>query len=118
MTRVASRGGFALVELLIVVMLIGMAGAAAVTVVNATAVRARRAGLEGRQASVVVRVASRARAGPAPMDSMTRHLSVLGQSFEATVVRRDNLLPGAMEIRVVAGQGRPALVLEAPRLAP
>jgi hypothetical protein len=42
----------------------------------------------------------------------------MNEAIEATMIRRDNLLPGAIEIRVVAGHARPTLVFETPRLVP
>ncbi len=113
-----ASGGFALVEVLIVISLIGIAAAAAVTVVQATTGHARHASRLGRQATVAVRVASQARAGLEPADSVTSRLVIMGEAFEATMVRRDSLLPGAIEIRVVADGDRPVLVFETPRLDP
>lgn len=110
--------GFALVEALIVITLIGIAAAAAVTVVQATTGHARSASRLGRQATVAVRVAGRTRAGLEPADSVTSRFTIMSEAIEATMIRRDSLLPGAIEIRVVAGHTRPTLVFETPRLAP
>lgn len=113
-----TRSGFALADVLVVITLIGIAAVAAVTALHATAGQARQASRLGRQATVAVRVASRLRAGLELADSVTSRMTIVGESFEATIVRHDSLLAGAIEIRVVAGFDRPALVFEPPRLAP
>ncbi len=118
MSRLFSRRGFALVELLIVLTLMGVAGMAAVVVGHATVRQARRAGLAGRQASVAVQLMGRVRAGLLTADSGAVRLTASGESFEVMYVHRDSLLPGAIEIHVMAGPDSRALDLEAPRLAP
>jgi type II secretory pathway pseudopilin PulG len=112
------RLGFAFVELLLVITLLGIAGVAAVAVGHATVGEARRAGLSGRQASVAVQVMDQLRAGLVTADSGTVLLSSSGESFEVTFIRRNDLLAGAIEIRVVARSGSRAFVLDAPRLIP
>ncbi len=118
MSELFSRRGFALVELLIVLTLLSFAGVASVVVGHATARQARRAGLTGRQASVAIQLMGRVRAGLLTADSGAVRLTSSGELFEVTYVHRDDLLPGAIEIRVGAGAGRRALEFDAPRLAP
>lgn len=118
MNRPGSSRGFALVELLIVLTLLSAAGVAAVVVGHATARQARLAQLTGRQASVAIQLVGRVRAGLLTADSGAVRLTVNGESFEAMYVHRDDLLPGAIEIRVMAGPGSRALHLVAPALAP
>lgn len=110
--------GFALVELLIVITLLGIAGVAAVVVGRATLLVSRRAGLSGRQATVAVQLMDRMRAGLVTADSGTILLTASGESFESTFIRRDNLLPGAIEIRIMSESGSRAYVLDAPRHIP
>ncbi|TFG63032.1 MAG: type II secretion system protein [Gemmatimonadales bacterium] len=123
LSRVAGRRGFdhrgfALVELLIVITLLGIAGVAAVVVGRATLLVSRRAGLSGRQATVAVQLMDRMRAGLVTADSGTILLTASGESFESTFIRRDNLLPGAIEIRIMSESGSRAYVLDAPRHIP
>lgn len=118
MNRLFSRHGFALVELLIVLTMLSLAGVAAVTVGHATARQARQAGLTGRQASVAVQLMGRVRAGLLTADSGTVRLMASGESFEVVYIHRDDRLPGAIDIRVLAAPGGRSLDLDAPRLAP
>ena len=112
------RLGFALVELLIVITLLGIAGVVAVTVGHATVREARRAGLSGRQASVAVQLIGRMRAGLVTADSGAIFLTSSGEPFEGMFIRRNDILAGAIEIRVVAVSGGRVFVLDAPRLLP
>ena len=110
--------GFAFVELLIVITLLGIAVVAAVAVGHATALESRRAALSGRQGSVAVQLMDRIRTGLVETDSGTILLTSSGESFEATYTRRDDLLSGAIEIRIVSESGSRAFMLDAPRLIP
>ncbi len=110
--------GFAFVELLIVITLLGIAVVAAVAVGHATALESRRAALSGRQGSVAVQLMDRIRTGLVATDSGTILLTSSGESFEATYTRRDDLLSGAIEIRIVSESGSRAFMLDAPRLIP
>ncbi len=115
---VFDRLGFAFVELLIGITLLGIAGVAAVTVGHATVGEARRARLSGRQASVAVQLMGRMRAGLVIPDSGAIIMTSSGESFEASFIRRNEFLSGAIEIRVVSLSGGRAFVLDALRLVP
>lgn len=112
------RRGFAFVELLIVITLLGIAGVAAVVVGHATILESHRASAAGRQASVAVQLMDQIRAGRLAVDSGSIRLTSFDESYEATFIRRDSLLPGAIEIRVRALTESRTYVLDAPRLIP
>jgi type II secretory pathway pseudopilin PulG len=116
--RGSGEKGFAFVELLFVISLLGIAGVAAVVAGHATVRRSRQAGLSGRSASVAVQLIDRIRTGLVTEDSGAIFLTSNGETFEATFWRRDDLLPGAIAIRVASVSGGRSLDLDVPVLVP
>ena len=115
--RDAARG-FALVEVLFVVLLLSLAGAASTVMVRTAAMRGERARLDGRQAAVAIRLLDQLDAGLVMRDSAVVKFVAGGEEFEASLTARDTNLAGAVEIRV-AGQGAARdLVLDAPLVIP
>ncbi|MDH3298825.1 MAG: type II secretion system GspH family protein [Gemmatimonadota bacterium] len=109
--------GYALIELLLVITLIGFAGAAVVTTGRATSLEARTAVSEGRRAMVAVRALSLVRTGLVTADSGSVRLVAGGEPFDATYIHRDGVLAGGVELRI-EGPGRRVLVFDVPLIAP
>jgi len=116
--RGSGEQGFAFVELLFVISLLGIAGVASVVTGHATVKRSRQAGLSGRSASVAVQLIDRIRTGLITEDSGAIILTSNGETFEATFSHRDDLLPGAIAIQVVSVSGSRSLDFDVPVLVP
>ena len=118
MRKPTSGPGFALPELLLIVVLLGLAGAASIVLVRTSALRHRRALTDGRQASVAVRALDLLSAGLAQPDTGTVRVVSGGQEFDVQLITGDSILAGAIEIRVVGSRAGPELALDVPRLSP
>ena len=110
--------GFALAEVLLVVLLLGLAGAASIVLVRTAAMRGKRARLDGRQAAVAIRLLDQLAAGLVTRDSAVVRLVAGGQEFEVSLTAQDTILAGAFEIRVGGQSAGSDLVLPAPVLIP
>ena len=112
------RSGFALVEVLFIILLLSLAGVASTVVVQTAAVRGKRARLDGRKAAVAIRLLDQLDAGLVRPDSTVVMIVDGGDEFEVRLTAQDTILAGAVEIRVSVRRAASDLVLAAPRLLP
>ena len=112
--------GAALVESLVAVVVLGLAGAALIGLLMTATSGARAAAIEGRRAELAQRVVDLVRAGRTTATTGTIRATIGGEVYEAAYARRDDVDPGALEVIVGMPGGGRALVLGAasPALAP
>ena len=118
MRKPSAASGFALAEALLIVSLLGLAGVASIVMVRTSALRGRRARLDGARASVVFRVLDQLNAWFVKPDTGLVRVVAGGREYEVSLVARDSILAGAIEIRVPGQAAGNDLVLEAPRPVP
>ena len=114
----APQRGAALVDVLIAVVLVGIAVAALAGQVSSAVHAARQAAADGRRAELAQRLADRVRSGLEPADSGTMNASVGGAAHVGWFARRDGVAPGSVTFEARAAQGGAPLVLGAARPAP
>lgn len=110
--------GFTLYEAVLIVGLLGLAGAAAVATIRSTAIRTARARVQGAQAEAALIVLDRLGAGLVEPDVDTLTVRSGGRVLEVRLAPRDSVLEGAIEIRISVRDARADLVLVAPRAEP
>lgn len=114
----ASGRGFALLDALIALVLLGLGAAALFGLLRAATAGERDAAFEGRRVEAAQRALDRLRGGQVTADTGTLRLLVGGESFEVA-----HALPGAgpgtgVRLRVAPADGGPGLDLGPARVAP
>lgn len=109
----ATASGAALVDVLIALVVLGLAAAAVTGTTLGAAGEGRTAALDGRRAELALRTADALRSGRFIVDSGASIVRSGGEGFEVVWARRDDVTPGAIEVEVRPVRGGASL-----RLAP
>ncbi|MFW6088440.1 MAG: type IV pilus modification PilV family protein [Gemmatimonadota bacterium] len=109
--------GAALVEAMVAVLLLALAGVSLFALLTSSTRSARSAAAEGRAAELAQRASDLVRAGRLSGSSGTIRATFGGEVFRATYARRDDVAPGALEMTVEQPGGGRMLVLRAAREA-
>jgi len=107
-----SRGA-ALVEAMVAVLLLALAGASLIGLLRSSSGTAGSAAAEGRVAELAQRASDLVRAGRAPATAGTIRSTFGGEVYEAAYARRDDVAPGALEVTARRVGGDRMLVLGA-----
>ncbi len=110
--------GFALVDVLVALAMLGLGAAALAGLVMNVVAEGRTAAIEGRRAALGLRVADRLRAGLLSGDSGIVRISVDGDAYEVQFVRRDSLAAGSLELSVRRPEAGGSLEFGAARIVP
>lgn len=114
----AGSRGSTLVDALVTLSMLGLAGAALTGLLLSSSRAGRSAAFAGRRAELAQRAIDHTRSGLSTADSGVVVGWPGGEGFEAVFVRRDTVAPGALEVRVRPLDGGVELVLEAARPVP
>lgn len=96
------RCGSSLVGPLLALVFLGLGAIALSSMLLSTARGARATALEGRRAALALRTLDQVRSGMASGEQGVLRAWPDGEAYEAVWVRRDDLTPGAIEIRVAS----------------
>lgn len=107
----AGARGAALVEAMVAVLLLALAGAALIGLLTSSTGTARSAAVEGRAAELAQRASDLVRSGRASGPAGTIRARFGGEVYEAAYARRDDVAPGALEVIVSRLGGGRILVL-------
>lgn len=113
----AGPRGAALLETMIAVLLLGLAGVSLIGLLTSSTGSARSAAVEGRAAELAQRASDLARAGRVLGPAGTIRATFGSEVYEAAYARRDDIAPGALEVTVERLGGGRILVLSAASLA-
>lgn len=105
--------GAALVEAMVAVLLLALAGVALIGLLTSSTGTARSAAARGRAAELAQRASDLVRAGRASGPTGTLRATFEGEAYEAAYARRDDVAPGALEVTVERLGGGRVLVLSA-----
>ena len=103
--------GAALVEAMVAVLVLALAGAALIGLLTSSTGTARSAAVEGRAAELAQRAGDLVRAGRVSGPAGTIRATFGGEAYEAAYARRDDVAPGALEVTVERLGGGRILVL-------
>lgn len=107
----ADARGAALVEAMVAVLLLALAGVALIGLLTSSTGTARSAAAQGRAAELAQRASDLVRAGRASHPAGAIRAAFGGEVYEAAYTRRDDVAPGALEVTVERLGGGPVLVL-------
>ena len=105
--------GAALVEAMVAVLLLALAGVALIGLLTSSTGTARSAAAQGRAAELAQRASDLVRAGRASGTAGTIRATFQREVYEAAYARRDDVAPGALEVTVKRLGGGRMLVLSA-----
>lgn len=105
--------GAALVEAMVAVLLLALAGVSLIGLLTSSTGTARSAAVEGRAAELAQRASDLVRAGRASGPAGTIRATFGGEVYEAAYARRDDVAPGALEVTVERLGGGRMIVLSA-----
>lgn len=108
-----SARGAALVEAMVAVLLLFLAGVSLIGLLMSSTGNARSAAAQGRAAELAQRASDLVRAGRASGPAGTMRATFGGEIYEAVYARRDDVAPGALEVTVERLGGGRMLVLSA-----
>lgn len=103
--------GAALVEAMVAVLVLALAGVSLIGLLTSSTRTARTAAVEGRAAELAQRASDLVRAGRSSGTAGTIRATFGGEVYEAAYTRRDDVAPGALEVTVERLGGGRILVL-------
>ncbi len=105
--------GAALVEAMVAVLVLALAGVSLIGLLTSSTGSARSAAVEGRAAELAPRASDLVRAGRASGPAGTIRATFGEEVYEAAYARRDDVAPGALEVTVERLGGSRILSLSA-----
>lgn len=105
--------GAALVEAMVAVLVLALAGMALVGLLTSATGRASSAAAEGRAAELAQRASDLVRAGRASGPAGTIRATFGAEVYEVAYARREDIAPGALEVTVERPGGGRMIVLSA-----
>lgn len=117
-SRVHDTDGIALADVMIALVVVGLAAAAVTATTLGATGHGRSAALDGRRAELALRTAEALRAGRIAADSGAVVVPSGGEDFEVVWARRDDVAPGAIEVEVRPVAGGSSLRFAPARPAP